>query len=33
MIMGENFKEFKLDTLEVFQILRKWKKKFEKQIK
>ena len=29
--MGENWKKFELDALEVFQVLRKWKKKIEAQ--
>ena len=28
-IMGEDYKEFKLDALEVFRIIRKWKKKLK----
>ena len=31
--MGEKLKKFKLDALEVFQVIRKWKKKIKKQIK
>ena len=29
MIMGEEEKKFELDALEVFQVLRKWKKKLK----
>ena len=33
MIMSEDLKQFELDALEVFRILRKWKKKLKRTIK
>ena len=29
--MGEDYKKFKLDAVEVFRIVKKWKKKLKQQ--